>query len=52
MIGGNRAKDQLIEQFNSFLTIFKFIGIPTDNRPDAFQFILMDASKKESSLVI
>ena len=46
VIGGNRAKDQTIDSIH--FQVFWY----TYNRPDAFEFIFMDASKKESSLVI
>ena len=46
VIGGNRAKDQTIDSI--YFQVYWY----TYNRPNAFEFILIDASKKESSLVI
>ena len=42
----NRAKDQTIDSVHFQVYWYTY------NRPVAFKFILMDASKKESSLVI
>ena len=46
VIGGNRAKDQTIDSIHFQVHWYTY------NRPNAFEFILVDASKEESSLVI
>ena len=46
VIGGNRANDQTIDSIHFQVYWYTY------NRLDALEFILLDASKKESSLVI